>query len=528
MKYPIGIQSFDKIVNEGYVYIDKTKQIYDLVHNGTIYFLSRPRRFGKSLLVSTLECYFRGRKELFKGLAMEELETEWKEYPVFHLDFNGKNFTVGGELETTLKGFVEAQETVYGKAPYHYTLGDRFGHVLKAAHEKTGQRAVVLIDEYDKPLLDVLDTGIEVTVDGQKRKLEDWNREILKGFYSVFKAADEHLQFVLLTGVTKFSQVSVFSGFNQPDDISLSARYDTLLGITEEELHTVFKEQIKEMAAEYEFTEEEMKAKLKRQFDGYHFSRRMVGVYNPFSILRAFNEMWIDDYWFKTGSPTYLVRLLAHCNENLNELMGRYYPTSQFVDYKADTEAPLPMIYQSGYLTIKKFDRLTNSYLLDFPNDEVRRGFVTMIMASYLKPKEAPDAWVVQVIKAFESRNLEQLKKLFTSFLASIPYSQRRKDDEREKERYFQYTFYLILRMISSYTLFIEKEQSEGRVDCIVETTNDVYIFEFKLDGSAEAAIEQIKARGYAREYEASKKKVHLIGCNFSSKTGTIDGWEVR
>ncbi len=319
---------------------------------------------------------------------------------MFHLDFNGKNFTVGGELETTLKGFVEAQETVYGKAPYHYTLGDRFGHVLKAAHEKTGQRAVVLIDEYDKPLLDVLDTGIEVTVDGQKRKLEDWNREILKGFYSVFKAADEHLQFVLLTGVTKFSQVSVFSGFNQPDDISLSARYDTLLGITEEELHTVFKEQIKEMAAEYEFTEEEMKAKLKRQFNGYHFSRRLIGVYNPFSVLRAFNEMWIDDYWFKTGSPTYLVRLLAHCNENLNELVGKYYPTSQFVDYKADTEAPLPMIYQSGYLTIKKFDRLTNSYLLDFPNDEVRRGFVTMITASYLQPKEAPDAWVVQVISA--------------------------------------------------------------------------------------------------------------------------------
>lgn len=527
MKYPIGIQSFDQIINEGYLYIDKTKLIYDLVHNGKIYFLSRPRRFGKSLLVSTLECYFQGRKDLFTGLAIDGLETEWKEYPVFRIDFNGKNFTEGGELEKTLTGFVETQEAIYGKDPFYETLGDRFSYVLKAAHERTGRRAVVLIDEYDKPLLDVLDTGLETIIGGQKRKVEDWNREVLKGFYSVFKAADEHLQFVLLTGVTKFSQVSVFSGFNQPDDISLSARYDTLLGVTEEELHTIFKEQIKQMASEYDFSNEEMKAKLKRQFDGYHFSRRLIGVYNPFSVLRAFNEMWIDDYWFKTGSPTYLVRLLAHCNENINELVGRYYTPQDFDDYKADVERPLPMIYQSGYLTIKKYKRLTNSYLLDFPNDEVRRGFVTLLTSSYLKPKESPGSWVLQVIDAMESGELEQIRNLFTSFLASIPYSQRRKDDEREKERYFQYTFYLILRMISSYTIFTEKEQSEGRVDCIIETSNDVYIFEFKLDGSAEAAIYQIKDKGYAREYEASCKRVHLIGCDFSSKTGTIDGWKV-
>lgn len=527
MKYPIGIQSFDLIINEGYLYIDKTKLIYDLVHNGKIYFLSRPRRFGKSLLVSTLECYFKGRKDLFKGLAIDGLETEWKEYPVFRIDFNGKNFTDGGELEKTLTGFVETQEAIYGKDPFYDTLGDRFCYVLKAAHEKTGRRAVVLIDEYDKPLLDVLDTGLETIINGHKRKVEDWNREVLKGFYSVFKAADEHLQFVLLTGVTKFSQVSVFSGFNQPDDISLSARYDTLLGVTEEELHTVFKEQIKEMALGYELTEDEMKAKLKRQFDGYHFSRRLIGVYNPFSVLRAFNEMWIDDYWFKTGSPTYLVRLLAHCNENINELVGRYYTPQDFDDYKADVERPLPMIYQNGYLTIKKYKRLTNSYLLDFPNDEVRRGFVTLLTSSYLKPKESPGSWVLQVIDAMESGDLEQIKNLFTSFLASIPYSQRRKDDEREKERYFQYTFYLILRMISSYTIFVEKEQSEGRVDCVIETSNDVYIFEFKLDGSAEAAINQIKDKGYAREYEASRKRIHLIGCDFSSKTGIIDGWKV-
>ncbi len=528
MKYPIGIQSFDQIISEGYIYIDKTKLIYDLVQNGKIYFLSRPRRFGKSLLVSTLECYFQGRKDLFKGLAMEELEEDWKQYPVFHIDFNGKDFTKENELESVLTEFVEKQELKYGKSPLASTLGSRFRDVIKAAHDKTGQRAVVLIDEYDKPLLDVMDLDMYVTINESKITLESHNRNTLKGFYSVFKEADEHLQFVLLTGVTKFSQVSVFSGFNQPDDISLSARYDTLLGITEEELHTVFKEQIKEMAREYEFTEEQMKAKLKRQFDGYHFSRRLKGVYNPFSVLRAFNEMWIDDYWFKTGSPTYLVRLLAHCDEHINELVGKYYTTQDFDDYKADVERPLPMIYQSGYLTIKNYKRLTNSYLLDFPNDEVRRGFVTLLTSSYLKPKESPSSWVIQVIDAMDCGDLETLKNLFASFLASIPYSQRRKDNEREKERYFQYTFYLILRMISSYVIFVEKEQSEGRVDCIVETTNDVYIFEFKLDGSADAALDQIERKGYAREYNTSHKHIHLIGCNFSSKTGTIDGWEVR
>ena len=528
MKYPIGIQSFETIIEDGYLYIDKTAMIYDLVQNGKVYFLSRPRRFGKSLLVSILECYFQGKKELFKGLAMEGLETEWKQYPVFHIDFNGKNFTDEKQLEDTLLSFVEAQEIVYGRSPFAKTLGDRFIAVLKAAHEKTGLRAVVLVDEYDKPLLDVLDTGLEVTVDGQKRKLEDRNREVLKGFYSVFKAADQDLQFVLLTGVTKFSQVSVFSGFNQPEDISLSARYDTLLGITEEELHTVFKEQIKEMAEAYEFTEDEMKAKLKRQFDGYHFSRMLRGVYNPFSVLRAFKEMWIDDYWFKTGSPTYLVRLVAHDNIYINEMVNRYYTAQDFDDYKADVERPLPMIYQSGYLTIKKYDRLTNSFLLDFPNDEVRRGFVTLLSSNYFCLRESPDSWMLQVVRTMEDGDLPQLEKLFTSFLASIPYSQRRHENEREKERYFQYTFYLIMRMISSYTVFVEKEQSEGRVDCIVETTHDVYIFEFKLDGSAEAALQQIEDKGYAREYATDERRIHQIGCNFSSKTGTIDGWKVK
>ena len=528
MKYPIGIQDFEQIIEGDYVYLDKTALVYDLVTNGKIYFLSRPRRFGKSLLVSTLKCYFEGKKELFKGLSIDKLEKEWKQYPVFHLDFNGNNFTNPGELEVILENFVASQEMIYGKSPFRDSLGGRFEYVLKAAHEKTGLRAVVLIDEYDKPILDVLDTQIKTSIKGEERLLEDWNREVLKGFYSVFKAADANLQFVLLTGVTKFSQVSVFSGFNQPNDISMDEHYEALCGITEDELYSTFDEQIKAMAVRYKTTEEGMKYKLKRKFDGYHFSSNLLDIYNPFSILNSLSKKKLSDFWFRTGTPTYLVRLLSHFKENLNELTGKYYPTSSFVDYRADVEAPLPMIYQSGYLTIKDWNMNMDSYLLDFPNDEVKNGFLTLVATSYLQPKESTDAFVLQVVSAMDVGDCHQLENLMTSFFASIPYSQRRKDDEREKERYFQYTFYLVLRMISCFTVFIEKQQSEGRVDCVVETQNYIYIFEFKRDGSAEEALKQIEDMGYAREYAADGRKIYQIGCNFSSKTGTIDGWKVE
>lgn len=527
MKFPIGIQSFEQIVEGGYLYIDKTRLIYNLVHNTTTCFLGRPRRFGKSLLVSTLECYFKGRKHLFKGLAMERLEKEWKVYPVFHIDFNGHNFTKHGELENALLEFVEQQEAIYGKDDVAVTLGGRFKAVLKKAHEQTGLRAVVLVDEYDKPLLDVLDTKLHIKIDGEERLLEDWNRQVLKGFYGVFKAAGDDLQFVFLTGVTKFSQVSVFSDMNQLDDISMTMAYDAICGITEDELRTQFSEPIREMAEVNMLSEDELRNELKMQYDGYHFSQAMTDIYNPFSILSALKYKTIDNYWFRTGTPTYLVRLLSHANEHMDELTGKYYPTQDFIDYKADVEAPLPMIYQSGYLTIKDYNRRTHSYLLDFPNNEVKMGFSTLLTSSYLKPKANPGAWVVSVIEAMDNGDLSQLQSLFTSFLASIPYNQRRKDNEREKERYFQYTFYLIMRMISSYTIFVEKEQSMRRADCIVETENDVYIFEFKRDGSASEALEQIEAKGYAQEYIADKRKVHKIGCSFSSDTGTIDDWKV-
>ena len=404
MKYPIGIQSFDRIREDGYVYVDKTALIYELVSKGTIYFLSRPRRFGKSLLISTLENYFLGRKELFRGLAIDALEKEWKEYPVFHLDFNGKNFTSPMELKETIETFIAKCEEKYGKDELANTYGDRLAYVFEKAHEKTGRRVVVLIDEYDKPLLDVMNTGIpSPVVGGDIKTLEDYNREILKGFYSIFKLTDKHLQFVLLTGVTKFSQVSVFSGFNQPADISYDSRFDTLCGISEKELLSVFKDQIQELGKVNGMTEEETIEKLKRKYDGYHFSKQMKDIFNPFSILNCLDSKDFQNYWFSTGTPTYLMRLLANNHENINELAGKEYSAAEFVDYKATKQKPLPMIYQSGYFTIKGYDPTFDVYRLDFPNEEVRSGMASALASDYFSSGNYSDSRIVDVTRTLLS-----------------------------------------------------------------------------------------------------------------------------
>lgn len=527
MKYPIGIQTFDKIIDGGYVYVDKTDLIYQLVQ-GNIYFLGRPRRFGKSLLVSTLEQYFRGNKELFKGLAIDKLETEWKQYPVFHIDFSTGNYLNDGVLEDVLSDNLTEWETQYEVAKTSNDLGLRFQKVLRAAHEKTGLGAVVLIDEYDKPILDVIELDYQVEHLGKMISLEEKHRNIMKSFYTTFKGADADLRFVFLTGVTKFSQISMFSGFNQPADISLSRNYEALCGITKDELEKYFAEPIAKIAQIYHCTEEEMLQKLKMKYDGYHFSEKMVDVFNPFSLLNAFYNMKLGGYWFKSGTPTYLVRLLNHFDENLDELVGKYYGVPQFDDYKADIEKPLPMIYQSGYLTIKDYDQDTESFLLDIPNNEVREGLLTILANAYLQTKEDSASWLITSVHQLKQGKLQEFMDSLTAFLASIPYSVRRRNDEREYERYFDYTFYLLLRMLSCYMLFREKETSKGRADCVYETPNDVYIFEFKLDGSAEGALLQIEDKGYAKEYAIDSRHIHQIGVNFSSKTGTIEEWKEK
>ena len=527
MKYPIGIQSFEQIREDGFVYIDKTALLYDLLTKGKIYFLSRPRRFGKSLLISMLENYFLGRKELFRGLAIDSLEKEWAEYPVFHIDFNGNNFTSPLELKKVIETFVAKSEEKYGKDSLAETYGTRLSYVFEKAHEKTGRRAVVLIDEYDKPLLDVMNTGItSPIVEGEIKTLEDFNREILKGFYSVFKLADKHLQFVLLTGVTKFSQVSVFSGFNQPKDISYDARFDALCGITKDELITVFKDQIKELGDANGMTEEQAIAKLKRKYDGYHFSKQKNDIFNPFSILNCFDSMDFRDYWFATGTPTYLMRLLADNHVNINELAGKEYPAAEFVDYKATKQKPLPMLYQSGYFTIKGYNQRRDTYLLDFPNEEVRSGMVTALSSDYFGDSNSPSTWLNDVSDSLEAGDLDKFKLQLTSFLANISYRFQRKQDGRECERHFQYTFYLIMQMLGRYNTYVEKDTSQGRIDCVLECPDFVYIFEFKLNSTAEQALKQIEEKEYALPYAADSRKVYKVGISFSSETGTINDFD--
>ena len=528
MKYPIGIQTFERIINEGYVYVDKTEMIYNLAHGGSIFFLSRPRRFGKSLLISTLKSYFLGHKELFKGLKIDALEKEWNVYPVFHLSFGTSNFTKLGTLEAVLLDFVEGLERIYGKTTNSDDCAIRFKHVIKAAHDKTGLRTVVLVDEYDKPLLDVMDdkTLYYVAENGEKITYESHNRNILKGFYGVFKDADEDLHFVMLTGVTKFSQVSVFSGFNQPDDISMDARYESLCGITKDELLNVFDSSIHSLAAANGNDYHETVSRLEKKYDGYHFSSNLTGIFNPFSILNCFKKNDMRNYWFASGTPGYLVRLLAHSNENINELIGKYYPAEMFIDYKADVEQPLPMIYQSGYLTIKACNPRRQTYLLDFPNDEVRSGFISVLAGDYFKEGRAqPATWLEDVTDALENGNIEAFMKLMTALLSSVTYRFQRKQDAFECERYFQYTFYLIMQMLGRYNTLVEKETSEGRIDCVLECPDYVYILEFKLNGSASAALKQIEDKCYAKPYAADSRKVICLGINFSSEKGTIDGF---
>ena len=370
IKYPIGVQSFEKLREEGFFYLDKTDMVWNIAQM-TICFLCRPRRFGKSLLISTLDAYFRGKKHLFEGLKIMDKENVWEEYPVFRIDFANINFKKAEELSAYLEDQVASWERQYDVPVQFQNLGKRFETVLQQAHLKTGKRCVVLIDEYDKPLLDVLN-----------EPMEEENRSTLKSFYGTFKAADEHLRFVLLTGVTKFSQVSVFSGFNQPYDLSMDPNFDTVCGVSEEELFTSFAEPIRELAKVYDEDEDGMRQWLKRQYDGYHFSKRMTDVYNPFSLINCFQQQDVQNFWFKSGTPEYLIKLVGGSHLNIQQALQESYRPEDFSAYRADVQQPIPMLYQSGYLTISQANQRTNSYKLDFPNQEVREGFLDLLALS--------------------------------------------------------------------------------------------------------------------------------------------------
>ena len=529
LNYPIGVQDFEKIRKGGYVYVDKTALIYKLAR-GSVYFLGRPRRFGKSLLVSTLKYYFEGRRDLFEGLKIAELEQEWKKHPVFVFDFNLGNKKVPNGLRDYLLSVISKGEEDYGIEPLMKPDGSapsldapmRFAHLVEKVHEKTGQQAVALVDEYDKPLLDLLETGNPA----DEAQLEA-NREELKNFFSTFKAADAHLRFVLLTGITKFSQVSMFSGVNQPDDISIDARFEALCGVTEQELYTVFADSIAELAEDRASTVEEMKDELKQQYDGYHFSKKLTDIYNPFSLLKCFAKNDINDYWFASGTPSFLMRLLSKCSEDVMLYTGRYYDEDTFVNYKADTAKPLPMIYQSGYLTIKEcktydFDVV---YTLGFPNAEVRKGFAECLFRHVTaRQMDTRQSSTLQLayFDFRETNDLATFIEAIKTFFASVPYQWAW---DNQNEHHYHALLYTLLVAFGA-DVRAEEPTAKGRSDITLKMPKGIYVMELKYDKPVQEALDQIDLKGYAEKYRLDGRPVTKIGLCFSSEERNISDWQ--
>ena len=512
-KLPIGIQTFEDIRKDGYLYVDKTAFVYQIAHTGKPYFLSRPRRFGKSLLISTFEAYFQGRKDLFEGLAIDELEEEWTEYPVLHLDLNAEKYDSISRLDSMLVRHLNLWEDVWGREEREKTLSDRFAGIIRRAYEQTGRQVVVLIDEYDKPLLQaVLD-----------EKLLDEYRSILKAFYGVLKSADRYLRFVFLTGVTKFAQVSVFSDLNQLQDISSWPDYSSLCGITKEELVRTFTPEIERLGAANGMDFQATLDKMTRQYDGYHFYPHCEGVFNPFSVLNACKAKILDNFWFQTGTPTYLVDLLKRSDYDLRLLIeGVEVMASAFFEYRMEVNNPLPMIYQSGYLTIQDYDKDVLLYTLGFPNDEVRYGFLNFLVPYYTCVTDDETGFhIAKFMRELRSGDVDAFMERLKVFFAGIPY-----ELSADTERHYQAIFYIVFTLMGQ---FVETEvrSARGRADAVVKTRDHIYVFEFKLDGSAEEAIKQIDEKGYLIPYTLDGRKLVKIGVNFSKEKRNIDKYIV-
>ena len=517
-KLPIGIQDFEKLRKEDYHYIDKTEYVYQLAHSGTAYFLSRPRRFGKSLFLSTLRYYFEGRKELFEGLKISKLEKDdpdaWQGYPVFYIDFNKKNFRAENALEEVLDEHLKEWETVYGDEHRDAPLEARFQYLIEKAAKTTGRNAVVLVDEYDKSLLEAAD-----------KEMVEHNRAVFKGFFSTLKSYDRYLKFVFITGVTKFSKVSIFSDLNHLNDISLDAVYNGICGITEKELKECFGPEIAALAANTNKSVDECLFQLKKMYDGYHFHQNSEGVYNPFSLLNAFSKKEYGMYWFSTGTPTFLIERLKESGFDAKQFTSDdlYEEETSLTDYRIDNEDPVPLFYQTGYLTIRDYDEEFRSYALGYPNEEVKYGFLKSLAPYYLcAEKSSSPLDVRNFVKDIRKGDTDNLKERFTALFARLPYP----SDEKVTETNFQNVIYIVFMLLGQYVM-AEIHSSKGRADCIAETDDYVYIFEFKRDKSADEALKQIEDSGYAAPYAADKRTLLKIGVNFNSEERTIDDWKV-
>jgi hypothetical protein len=511
---PVGIQDFEKLRTSGCLYVDKTQYIYQLTRKPRPYFLGRPRRFGKSLLLSTFKAFFLGKKELFEGLVIAELEKEWIEYPVFHLDMSGETFTNIDLLYAALDTNLRELEAQWGCDERETTPSSRLTGLIRRAYDKTGRSVVVLIDEYDKPLINTL----------ENKELNDDIRDVLRGFYGTLKRSDAYLRFVFLTGVTKFSKVSVFSDLNHLTDISLNADYAAICGISETELAN-FEPEINNLSAKLGKTYEETLDELKKRYNGYHFSENMEGIYNPYSLLRTFVEGRLRDYWFETGTPTFLVKILKNIDFDMKSLEKNItIPARAIFEYKYEINNPIPLLYQSGYLTIKNYNAQYDNYTLGFPNEEVKYGFMYELLP-VLMPKTdiLTEFFVGKFIDDLQAGNIESFMTRLKAFFAGIPYKLNNKT-----EKHYQTVFYVLLKLMGQF-VEVEQESAAGRADAVITTDGAVYVFEFKLTGNATAedALKQIDDRGYLIPFTAGNKQLVKVGAEFSTKVRGVKRWIV-
>ena len=513
MIYPIGIQNFEKIRTEDFLYVDKTAEIYKLAKEGRYYFLSRPRRFGKSLLVSTMEAYFSGRKELFSGLAIEKLETEWKQHPVLHLDLSGVSYTDESVLERVLSDKLAKWETLYGAVNTSDILGLRFKEVIEAAYNKTGNQVAILIDEYDKPIIDNL--GNEPTLSHL--------RSTLQGFYSVMKSMDARIRFGFLTGVTKIGKMSVFSGLNNLNDISMIPDYVDICGVSETELHEYFDESISELSSANEMSKEECYVKLKSMYDGYHFCEDSIGIYNPFSLLNTFQNKKFREYWFETGTPGFLVEVMRKTSFDVTTLEKQTVDSTLMSNADAIFENPVPYLFQSGYLTITGYNDMFRLYQLGFPNQEVKNGFLNCLLKYYvpMSPDMSGTTLIYQLWHSITEGNPKSFMQILSSLFSNTSYQ-----IQGETEKDFQYAMYIISALLGEYVQ-VERTTSNGRIDLIIQTKEFIYIFELKVNADADVALRQIDEKGYARPFEGDSRKLFKIGVNFSTATRRIEDWKI-
>ena len=511
--YPIGIQTFSKIREGNYLYIDKTEYVYRMTHSASSYmFLSRPRRFGKSLLTSTLHSYFSGRKELFHGLAMEKLEKEWVEYPVLHFDMSTAKHADSEQLLQELNLKLYGYEQIYGRLEEEVNPNQRLMGLIKRAYEQTGKKVVVLIDEYDAPLLDVV----------HERENLDVLRNIMRNFYSPLKACDPYLRYVFLTGITKFSQLSIFSELNNIKNISMDEPYAAICGISEDEIRLQMKDDLGGLAKKLEITPEEALMKLKENYDGYHFTSPSPDIYNPFSLLNAFADGKFGSYWFGSGTPTYLVKMLNKFGVKPSEIGRRQLKSSVFDAPTETMTDAVPLLYQSGYITIKDYNKMLDLYTLDIPNKEVRLGLMESLLPYYVNNK-TPEATTMVAYLFYDIQNgdMDAALHRLQEFLSTIPYC-----DNTRFEGHYQQVFYIIFSLLGYY-VDVEVRTPRGRVDIVLRTKTTLYVMELKLDKSAGEAMEQIDLKNYPERFALCGLPVVKVAVSFDSERCTIGDWKI-